>query len=165
MTEDRISPDQCAMARSGLRLTVEDLVTLSGVPRETIKRFESGGDVGDAFVARLQDWFVSRGVSFPPGGARLPMKVWRLAPVDLDHRNWLASTRKGPLVIRAIGERRARQIASMACGIATKRVPGEPMAVNPWRIETMVAAEQVEGDADGPEAILEPPEYDHEWRR
>tara|TARA_R110000782_G_scaffold249075_1_gene336160 strand:- start:1953 stop:2138 length:186 start_codon:yes stop_codon:yes gene_type:complete len=56
-------------------------------------------------------------------------------------------------------------IASTACGIATRRVTGEPMAVNPWRIEAMVTREQVDGGEDGPEAILEPPEYDHEWRR
>lgn len=87
------------------------------------------------------------------------MTLWKLSPVDLSHRNWDASTHKGPAIVRAPSENIARHAASIAFGMATRSTPGEDVKFTPWRHGDLVRAERVTDPRwpdDGPVAILDP---------
>jgi hypothetical protein len=95
------------------------------------------------------------------------MAIWELEPVDPSDRNWAASTYKDRAVVRATDENTARQIATLAFTIATPVVRGEDVKVCPWRYPNLVRCTQLhdtDHDEDGPDAILDPARYDHEWR-
>lgn len=100
---------------------------------------------------------------------RLRPSIWRLSPIDPDSLNWKASIYCGELIIRAPSERSARQIASMALGIAVSRTLGQQTILNPWnRIVGEATCERFENSEHediGPDAILFPEEYDFEWKR
>ncbi len=51
--------------------------------------------------------------------------------------------------------------------MATNHTPGETLPQCPWEHPSMVACQQDDDghDGDGPEAILEPGDYDSEWLR
>ncbi len=96
------------------------------------------------------------------------MLIWELEPIDTEHHNWRASTYQGRLVIRAPDEERARWIASLALDSAVETVLGEDTIFSPWGDKQLVAARRLEEgqySEAGPEAILDPSEYDHEWQR
>ena len=96
------------------------------------------------------------------------MKIWELQPIDLSHHNWRASTYSGSVIIRAPDKERARRIAMLAFGIATERKLGEEVVFSPWGDDTVVGIQEKTGSGypdNGPEAILDPAEYDHEWQR
>ena len=88
------------------------------------------------------------------------MKTWKLTPIDPSLPNWEHSTWGSAVIVRADSDERAREIAALAFGIWAENVH----LGTPWHYEQLVAAEQGE-DQDGDEAILEPADYDHEWRR
>ena len=96
------------------------------------------------------------------------MPVWTLTPLDTSDHNWRASTWSKPVLVRAPDEQRAREIAKLAFGIATKREPSQDVPANPWGSPALVSAAvdpDQDDNRDGPEAILDPAEYDPEWRR
>ena len=89
------------------------------------------------------------------------MNLWHLSPVDLDHRNWAASTYSGEVVVRALDERDARRLAARAFGIATSHVFGEEIRVVPWGYSEFVSATtRIESDeykiAGEPEVVGPP---------
>ncbi len=95
------------------------------------------------------------------------MSIWKLEPTDLDSHHWAASTYKRPVVIRAADEKAARGIASRAFWIGTSKPPGKEVSSIPWRQVRLTPCTKLEGSdfsEEGPDAILEPAEYDNEWR-
>lgn len=103
-----------------------------------------------------------------PAEEHIAMKIWELRPIDPSHRNWRASTYKGSVIIRAPDEERARWIAKLALDIATEGKLGEDVVFSPWGDDTVVGIQERTDSGypdNGPEAILDPPEYDHEWQR
>jgi transcriptional regulator with XRE-family HTH domain len=55
------------MARAGLKISVRELATLSGVADSTILRFEAGkGSILSSNLQRIQDALESAGVAFLP---------------------------------------------------------------------------------------------------
>lgn len=95
------------------------------------------------------------------------MKVWELLPMNRDNPNWEASAHNDRVVIRAPTAERARQIAETAFGIATLVVPGTDPKFVPWAHHDMVTCRELavsDFTADGEEAVLDPAEYDDDWR-
>ncbi len=122
----------------------------------------------------MQDTFERKGIQFLPlddegPAVRLRPSVWRLNPIDPDSLNWKASIYCGELIIRAPSERRARQIAGLALGIAVRRIPGQRTISNPWnRLVGEATCERLVDSKykdEGQDAILFPEEYDVEWKR
>ena len=93
------------------------------------------------------------------------MAVWKLKPIDPNHRDWEASTYRKEVVIRAESEKRARQVATSAFGIATEVIPGEKIQTNPWSQPALVSVVEVKNGSypgTGKEEILGPQEaLDH----
>ena len=179
-----ITPDQCRAARALIRWSRKDLAEAAGVTERTVTDFERWAEDGQGNVreprkstllairAALKDAgvvFVDPNGAGTSDGVRLRQLIWKLTPLDLESHNWRASTYKGQVIIRAATEDRARRIASMAFGIAVKRVLGETTAINPWgRIIGESSCERLVDSAypeDGPDEILDPAEYNHEWQR
>lgn len=62
-----ITPEQCRMARSALRIGVRDLAGMSGVTFATISRFETGASGGRASTRhKLQSALEAAGIEFIP---------------------------------------------------------------------------------------------------
>lgn len=65
-----ISPEQCRMARAGLRLTVRDLAERAGVSASMISRFENDQPVTRAdVIRRICTALEARGAAFMDGGS------------------------------------------------------------------------------------------------
>jgi hypothetical protein len=91
------------------------------------------------------------------------MPLWKLAPIDLTHRNWTASTHRGEAIVRAASEKVARDLAVAAFAIAVPRVPGADIVHTPWRHADLVSCRQIEDPRfpeDGPDGVLDPEHYD-----
>jgi hypothetical protein len=89
------------------------------------------------------------------------MTIWKLNPIDLNHRDWEASTYRREVIVRAESEKRARQIATSAFHIATTVTPGEKIKSNPWSQTALVSAVEVKDGSypeTGKEEILGPEE-------
>ena len=89
------------------------------------------------------------------------MTIWKLNPIDLNHRDWEASTYRREVIVRAESEERARQIATNAFRIATTVIPGEKIINNPWSQAALVSAIEVKDESypeTGKEEILGPEE-------
>lgn len=89
------------------------------------------------------------------------MAIWKLKPIDPNHRDWEASMYRKEVIVRAESETRARQVATSAFAIATKVTLGEKVRINPWSQSTLVSATEVEGSnypETGQEEILDPEE-------
>ena len=87
------------------------------------------------------------------------MAIWSLIPLDLDDPNWEASSHRGPVIVRAPDEVRARQIAAEAFDVKTGFRPGKGMLFPPWTRTSIVKAERTDDprfDTDGPAEVLEP---------
>ena len=96
------------------------------------------------------------------------MPIWKLDPIDLTDRNWAASRRKDSVIIRAPTEERARQIAQSAFAIGVSHTPGTELPVSPWKSPNLVTCQpdtSTEHGEDGPDAILDPANYDNDWAR
>lgn len=89
------------------------------------------------------------------------MTIWKLSPIDLNHRDWEASRFPGEIIIRAESEERARQIATKAFCIAATKPPGDKIPKNPWSQSALVSAVEVKDESypkTGREEILDPEE-------
>lgn len=75
------------------------------------------------------------------------MKIWKLNPIDLNHRDWETSTYRREVIVRAESEKRARQIATSAFHIATTVTPGEKIKNNPWNQAALVSAVEIEDES------------------
>jgi hypothetical protein len=87
------------------------------------------------------------------------MFIWKLVPNDLDDPSWQGSSHRGPVVVRAPDEERAREEAQKAFGVPTRFPPGSAYALAVWKRRELVAAEVVPPgrfDPEGPIALLEP---------
>ncbi len=96
------------------------------------------------------------------------MAIWQLDPIDPTDHIWRASTYSRRVIVRAPTEERARHIALLAFRKAAEHIPRMEVPVTPWDYEHLVECQKIEGGSyqeEGAEAILEPAEYDHEWRR
>ncbi len=96
------------------------------------------------------------------------MPIWRLEPIDTTDHNWRASTYRGPMLIRAADEQRARAIATLALGVAARHVPGSDVPVVPWDYSGLVSCSRADDTTfaeEGPDEILDPDQYDDSWRR
>jgi hypothetical protein len=95
------------------------------------------------------------------------MKIFKLTPSELNENDWRSSTWKADVVVRAPSEKAARWAASLAFNIATPRLPGVPVSINPWRQEKLVRVKilsRTEVDeagwfVEGPVEILDPPNH------
>jgi hypothetical protein len=93
------------------------------------------------------------------------MLIWELAPTDPSDSRWVASKHKGLAIIRAATAERARQIAKSAFDMGSDRVSGV-VPGSAWGCGDMVRCRRLEHsdyDENGPEAILNPAEYEGEW--
>ncbi len=95
------------------------------------------------------------------------MAIWQLDPIDPKDHNWRASTYSRRVIVRAPTEERARHIATLAFGIAAERTLGMEVPLIPWDYGNLVECKKIEAcyQEERAEAILEPAEYDHEWKR
>ena len=87
------------------------------------------------------------------------MRIWRLKALNFSSPHWEASTYQGNVIVRAETEANARQLATQAFWIATEKIPGKEVAVNPWSHPRLVQAAVLAGsqyDPDGDEEILSP---------
>ena len=68
------------------------------------------------------------------------MAVWMLTPVDLDDPNWEASSHRGPAIVRAPDEQKARETAERAFDVKPGFRPGQGVRVPPWSRAALVRA-------------------------
>lgn len=91
------------------------------------------------------------------------MPIWKLSPIDPQDRNWVMSSVKTEVTVRAPSERTARAAASIAFGRAINHVAGTELPIVPWRYAHLVSAERDNSGRwpeDGPVSILDPEGYD-----
>ncbi len=96
------------------------------------------------------------------------MSIWLLEPIDTTNHNWRASSYVGPVLIRAANEQRARAIATCAFGRASRHVPGLDVPIVPWDYDGLSDCSRSNDTTfaeEGPDEILDPAQYDDEWRR
>ncbi len=165
-----LTPEQCLMARHALGFNVLDFADqVDGIQRDTVNRLETGGGISEINDARLKAWFRAAGVTFIENGVILSNRLWLLTPIDTSHPDWAASAYDEPVIVRAMGPRRARHMATLAFGKATKLIPKQKSkAQNPWRQTARVSAELISDSRypeDGPEAILAPETSATAWRK
>jgi len=89
----------------------------------------------------------------------MTLPVWRLIPIDLEDRNWEASSHRGLAIVRAPSEASARETAEEAFGIPIRFPPGKGSRVPPWLRSEIVRAEIIENPVypvEGPTEVLEP---------
>lgn len=93
------------------------------------------------------------------------MQIWKLSPIDLNlnHPSWKRSAYDKEVHVRAVSERRAREIAALHFGIAgAHTVLGEETPPDPWAAESaLVSASEIEDGNypdSGNEGIVGPPE-------
>ena len=92
------------------------------------------------------------------------MKIWKLTPIDRNHRNWTRSKygrEAKEIIVRAESENKAREFVSSRLCIAVSTTPGDELPVSPWNQPALVAAAEVEDSnypKAGPEEILDPGE-------
>ena len=88
------------------------------------------------------------------------LPVWRLVPIDLEARNWEASSHRGLVIVRAPSEASAREAAEEAFGIPTRFFPpGKGLRVPPWLRSEIVRAEIIDNPVypvEDPTEVLEP---------
>lgn len=63
-----ITPEQCRMARAGLKWSLDDLTEASGLGRATIARFELGQAVSPETVAKIRATLEAKRVKFHDKG-------------------------------------------------------------------------------------------------
>ncbi len=87
------------------------------------------------------------------------MRIWRLRALNFSSRHWEGSTYQGNVIVRAETEANARRLAAEAFWMATEKIPGKEVAVNPWFHPMLVAAAVLIGsqyERDGAEELLSP---------
>lgn len=89
------------------------------------------------------------------------MTIWKLNPIDLNHRDWEASRFRGEIIVRAESEERAREFLTDRLRIAATKPPGDKIQKDPWSQPALVSAVEVKGESypkTGKEEILDPEE-------
>jgi len=79
--------------------------------------------------------------------------------MDLDNPNWEASSHRGPVIVRAPNEEKARAVAAEAFDVKTGFRAGQGMRFPPWTRAALVRAERIDDprfEAEGPAEVLEP---------
>lgn len=87
------------------------------------------------------------------------MLIWKLVPVNLDDPSWQGSSHRGPVVVRAPDEERARNEAQKTFGVPTRFPPGAAYARAIWKRRELVTAEIIPPGrfgTDGTVGVLEP---------
>jgi transcriptional regulator with XRE-family HTH domain len=168
-----ITPEQSRAARGLLEWSQERLASEAQVARQTVVDFERGERVPtDRSLNSMQNAFEAARVKFSESkrggrGVTLLPSIWKLKPMNPKSINWKASIYCGEVVIRATSEREARSIATRAFAIAVRRA-GQTIH-NPWgRMIDEATCERLTSSQfpeDGCDEILEPADFDHEWRR
>lgn len=96
------------------------------------------------------------------------MKIFQLTPIkpEENERAWLSSTTKEPLVVRAESEKRARQLAAFATGIAKEiSTKNHNSPLSPWYSDKHASCVDYVGkqyQVEGNEEILSPIELQKE---
>ncbi len=96
------------------------------------------------------------------------MSIWRLEPIDTTNHNWRASSYVGPVLIRAADEQQARALATRVLNVAAEHARGSKLPVNPWNKVELVSCSRANDTTfaeEGPDEILDPAQYEDEWRR
>ena len=89
------------------------------------------------------------------------MTIWKLTPIDLNHRDWEASRFRGEIIVRAESEERAREFLTDRLRKAATKPPGDRIQNNPWSQPALVSAVEVKDKSypkTGKEEILDPEE-------
>ncbi len=89
------------------------------------------------------------------------MTIWKLTPIDLNHRDWEASKFRGEIIVRAESEERAREFLTDRLRIAATKPPGDKIQKDPWSQPALVSAVEVKDSSypeTGKEEILDPEE-------
>lgn len=89
------------------------------------------------------------------------MAIWKLTPIDLEHRDWQTSSFDREIIVRAESEERAREIATSAFRTGATSPPGKEIPTNPWSQSALVSAAEVKDSnypETGQEEILNPEE-------
>lgn len=89
------------------------------------------------------------------------MRIWKLSPIDLKHRDWEASSHTKEVIIRAESEERARKIAANSFRIAATKPHGERLQRDPWQQTALVSSIEITNErysTAGEAAILDPEE-------
>ncbi len=89
------------------------------------------------------------------------MSIYRLSPKSLEDRNWLFSSVKEPVIVRAGSCDEARNVCMNKFGIGTELAG--PIPTDPWILPHLVECQEIEDPSwpvDGPDQILDPPGYE-----
>ena len=90
------------------------------------------------------------------------MKIWKLTPIDLSHRDWETSKYSGEIIVRAESEERVRKFLTDKLCMAATKPPGDEIPKNPWSQHSpLVSAVEVKDESypkTGKEEILDPEE-------
>jgi hypothetical protein len=87
------------------------------------------------------------------------MPIWELISTDQKSDQWRASKYRGRVVVRALNEDKARDLASSKFHDASRGVPGGDTPLSPWRQPALVVCRCLKNsayDKNGPDEILEP---------
>ena len=87
------------------------------------------------------------------------MKIWKLAPTDVESDQWQYSTHKDVVIVRAKNEVQARTLANRAFAMPREHIPGAETRYMIWRLPKLVTCETVDdwdGKMDGPAEVLSP---------
>ncbi|WP_125461702.1 MULTISPECIES: hypothetical protein [Rhodomicrobium] len=93
-------------------------------------------------------------------------RVYRLWPLNPASPIWRSSTYKEDVIIRALNGERAREVAKLLFSIGIPRLPDGSAPTSPWSDVDAAACERImlnEYLEQGPEAVLFPAKYDHEF--
>ena len=74
------------------------------------------------------------------------MPIYRLTPLDRQVAEWGLSAVRGELIVRALNEHHARQIAANFCAFGTAYTLDASPPVTPWGDADLVSVERINGD-------------------
>lgn len=89
------------------------------------------------------------------------MKIWKLSPIDLNHRDWDRSEFRKEIIVRAESEDKARKFAKIKLNIAACKDTASKGQENPWTNPVLVSVVEVTDESysnTGKEEILYPEE-------
>lgn len=97
------------------------------------------------------------------------MKLFKLYPIEskVNDQDWLLSTTKETIIVRAQSKEMARQIAARVTGLARSATDNSPNP-SPWLDDVFSSCDNYSGDkykVDGEEEILSPLFLNKEWER
>ncbi len=90
------------------------------------------------------------------------MPLYKLSPKNLDDLNWRCSIVRKPVIVRAENCDKARTVCMNKFGIVLDLAG--PIPKDPWLLPLLVECQEIEDPrwpADGPDKILDPPDYEY----